>query len=305
MLNKLAAVALSALLLGSVPLSAASATPVSPSDGVAEAYALHLTDAGAPPDPWAIVPPRKPSIDPKVALAEGQEFQRIGDYEKAAARYRSIIELRSDAPQVAEARYYLAVVTYLLKDYAGAAQAFVDFRAHHLGHPQADTALFWLAQSYEKSNRISDAAELYQTYAERHALVADHVGLLRTRLLAELGDPASALKEAEAIAATSPSSKVAQQARWLYPHTLMRKSEFRQAAEAYQKLYISYPDIWTQAQLLHLSAQAWERAGDAARQLQALVALVRDFPRSWYAAVALETLQNYPGVVLTPFQRGR
>lgn len=304
MLNKLPSVALSALLLGSIPLSAASATPVSPSDDVAEAYALHLVDTWAPAAPWTIVPPRKPSIDPKVALAEGQEFQRIGDYEKAAARYRSIIELRSDSPQAPEARYNLAVVTYLQKDYAGAAQAFVDFRAHHLGHPQADTALFWLAQSHAKSNRASEAAALYQDYAGRHPLVADHVGLLRARLLAELGDAATVLKEVEAIAATSPSSKVAQQAKWLYADTLMEKREFRPAAAAYQELYLGAPDIWAQAQLLHLSAQAWERAGDAARQLQALVALVRDFPRSWYAAVALETLQTFPGAAPTPFQRG-
>ncbi|MBI2887122.1 MAG: transglycosylase SLT domain-containing protein [Chloroflexi bacterium] len=249
--------------------------------------------------------PSPAAADPGTLLAEAQALQHAGAYEEAAARYRAVIGGRPDASQAAEARFNLAVVAHLSGDYAAAADAFIAFRARHLGHPLMDVALFWLAASYRRSHRPGEALPLYQEYARRHPEVQDHVLLLHAGLLMERRDYAGALEELAQVAASSPSEDVAWQARRLQAETLLASGDYPGAAVAYGALYREAQTPWVRAELLSQRAEALRLAGRAAEQRQVLAEVVRSYPRTPQAASAVEALLRAGAPAFTPYQEGR
>lgn len=249
--------------------------------------------------------PAGPLVDPQKALDEGEQALLMGDYKTAIAKFFSIVELRSDAPQVAEARFNLAIALFFEGDYQDAAEAFVEFRARHLGHQKSDTALFWLAQSYLKTSRLPEAEDLYRNYAERQPLVADHVGLLRVQTLLQLGKVEQARGLATTIADTTHSPSLSLQARWLAAQALEALNKHQGAAEAYAALIPQATDDASKASLLFLAAESWRLAGQRLKQNEALTTLVQFYPRYSQALQALQTLERADDAALTPHQKGR
>ncbi len=249
--------------------------------------------------------PAGPLIDPQKALDEGEQALQLGDYKTAMAKFYGIVELRSDAPQAAEARFNLAIALFFEGDYQDAAEAFLQFRARHLGHQKSDIALFWLAQSYLKTSLLPEAEELYRIYAERQPLVADHVGLLRVQTLLQLGKVEQARGLAVTIADATQSPSLSLQARWLAAQALVALNKHQDAAVAYAALVPQATDDASKANLLWLAAESWRLAGGRLKQNEALTTLVQFYPRSSYALQALQTLERGDAAVNTPHQKGR
>src|SRR5688572_12307063 len=69
--------------------------------------------------------PTRPVVDPQRALEEGKQALLIGDYPTAIVRFTSILDLRGDAPETADARFYLGETLFLSGDFAGAIDEFL------------------------------------------------------------------------------------------------------------------------------------------------------------------------------------
>ena len=249
--------------------------------------------------------PTGPVVDPGSALEEGKEALIIGDYPTAIVRFTSILDLRGDAAETADARFYLGKTLFLAGDYARATDAFLEFRARHRDHERSDTALFWLAESYRKASRPAEADELYQSYLPRHPQVADYVGLARVRTLMDLGDFEQASSLAATVAETTLSSVLPLQARWLIADALTAQDKHQEAAQAYTALVPQAADEGSKASLLYLAADAWRLAGQTPKQVETLTSIVIQYPRSSSSLPALQTLDQLQPGRFNPYQRGR
>jgi tol-pal system protein YbgF len=107
--------------------------------GRVDALEKAVAAMNAPPPAAEAAPPAEapgpppPGEDPKAAYAHARQLMMDGDYAAASAAFQDYVDHYGDAPNIAEARYWLGETKYAQEDYQGAAVAYLG--ATH-GWPQ-------------------------------------------------------------------------------------------------------------------------------------------------------------------------
>lgn len=117
------------------------------------------------PTSGAEIPTHIPAAD---LFQRGVERRAVGDDSAAADNFRTIVDLYPDAPEVRNARYYLAESYARQGHWGSAVETFRAVAEEPVQDSLTAPAIFWLARSYEEIGDWGSAATTYQQYRTLH-----------------------------------------------------------------------------------------------------------------------------------------
>ncbi len=111
---------------------------------------------------FARLPSPPPSLPAEILLLRAHAFFNLQDYPEAIAAYREWLNVAGGAPQAPAVRFQIGWARYLHKDYLDAVETWNDLARRYPGTPEADEALFWVADTYFQAGENPRAREVYE-----------------------------------------------------------------------------------------------------------------------------------------------
>lgn len=205
---------------------------------VISAPAPDIDSAGVPATAVVTLAPTPESTLPSAVLLQRALAARSnGDDAAVGADLSALLDAHPDAPEVTQARYYLAESFARRGNWASAATLFTPL-ADAAGAFQAP-ALFWLARAHEASGDHAAAATMFGRYSALQTPIAAYAALRQAAQLEAAGDSAAAI-EAYLAAARSEIVRGERAGAFEKAIALMRQSG--RSAEAIQ-LYVDLLDL--------------------------------------------------------------
>ncbi|HYF03105.1 MAG TPA: tetratricopeptide repeat protein, partial [Patescibacteria group bacterium] len=234
----------------------------------------------------------------RTKLLLGAVYNELEDEEKAVRSYTAALQLAEKSADymmplkqryLAEARLKRGIVLAQNKQYRDAISSLRSFMAEHLRDPRQDEAVFWLAESYYRSDLLTNAEESYKNLLKNYPKS-------ERREEAMYGLGWTAFRKREFSKSTQnftdllkafPKSKFA-------PEVLVRKGdghyvlkEYSAAAAAYREAVSRAPKGESSQYAAYQLGQALYRAGNYNEAITAFKNFVRSHPRSELADDAL------------------
>ncbi|HEX2999763.1 MAG TPA: tetratricopeptide repeat protein, partial [Armatimonadota bacterium] len=209
----------------------------------------------------------------------GEQYFARKEYVPAAERYRRADALKPQGELAGKIVMQLGAALYYLQDYPGAAAAFA--RAAALGGKDASEATYWAGASWAKAEKWDQARPLFERYLAlsptgEHAAAAC-LGSARAALAA--GDALQAIASCER-GLQSARGDLAAELQFRLGDALLRQKKAGDAASAYLKVAILYPESSWASDAQYQAGQAFEAAGDRERAISVYRALITKSPQS-------------------------
>ncbi len=244
------------------------------------------------------------TIDLSKELETGHLHRRNGDYSRAIARYKSIIDMRPNSSEAKEAQYWLGR-TYLLDErYELAAQTFHAFLRNYSGDEREDQIAFFLATCERELGHSQKALEYYQTYASKQAIIRDYVNLQMANIYVETQDLAQALQLYESVQGDDIPSWLQMRAMGGAAQSYLALNDYEKALYCYGELLKRASTKADQATFLYRIGAVSEEAKSLAEAKEAFWKIVVAYPSAAEAQAALEALSLIDPAVVNQYQRG-
>lgn len=239
---------------------------------------------------------------PPADLSQGDQFYRNGQYDEAIAVYRSVMA-GGQEPKRQQAQYRLARTYLAAYRYEEAARELESYIAIYPADADTLRAHFLLSQAYIGLQRIEDAEQVFIPYATAGGPAAAYGHLALAQALADSGRPREAAIHLEQALSSELPQNVADDARWSLAQAYAASQQPDLALAQYERLLSETDSAYNRAQALWGIATVSGRLGDQERWYNTLLSVIRDYPRYWVAAAAVDELLTW-GIDVEPFSQG-
>lgn len=263
-------------------------------------------DTGAPvAAPSAQLPPA-PSIPAPVLLQRALAARTAADDEAAAADLSALLQAHPDAPEAAQARYYLAERYAARGRWTSAAELLgVLLAAAPAGDPLRPPALFWLARAHEAAGDHGAAAAAYAEYRALETPIAPYAA-------ARQAAQEQALGRAEGAAASYLAAARSEIVRGERAGAIEKAIALLEGAGRPAEALALYPELLAladepayRARVLASAAALAEAQGQGERARSWRAELLASAPATPQAAAAADLLIAAGGQAVAPSQAAR
>ncbi len=254
--------------------------------------------------PTPTLTPVPPTPVPAVRILDGDRALFDGDWETALAAYQQAWSASEGDLQVSNAAQLgIGRAYFLMGDYATALNTLRDLTTKFPDAPQAADASFYIGEIYMALERYLDAADAYLVYlAMRPGQIDAYLYERRGDALMAAGDYASALREYLA-AYNSPHRAAPLTIEIKLARAYAITGDYPTAILMYQDLYGVAADGYRKAQLDFLLGQAYAASGQVDQAYSAYLDAVLHYPYAYDAYQSLILLVN-DGYPVDEFARG-
>lgn len=125
-------------------------------------------------------------------LARGMERHAVGDFDAAATDFSSLLANYPDAPEMRQARYYLAASYAQRGRWTSTVETLQSLVAEPVEDELTDPALFWMALGYEAAGDWPNAVATYERYRALGAILEPYAAIRQAAQQQALGQLAEA-----------------------------------------------------------------------------------------------------------------
>jgi soluble lytic murein transglycosylase len=259
-----------------------------------------------PPTPTATpapTPTPAPTLVPAARVEAGDRALFIGDYAAALAAYSAALSASSD-PEIQAAGLVGQGRIYLLT--GRIPEALDALRAAAVGYPNtahAAAANYFLAQVYTGLDRFGEAAQAYEIYRTLRPGVLDaYISERRGDVLLAAGDRSGALAE-YLLALQAPRLLEDFSLEFKLAQAYTATGDYATALVMYGDIYNRTNSDYERAQADYLKGQILLAQGQPEAAYAAYLDAVNNYPKSYYAYLALVALIE-AGYPVDELQRG-
>ena len=203
-------------------------------------------------------------------------------YKEAAVRYKALVETRADSPDVPAARFRIAWIQYLEKDYDGALAALAGIDAKKVDPAVAAEAEYLRGNCLLERKDHAKAAEAFGKYlaAKEAKRYRDDALLKWATALDRAGRRAEALAKLSQFPAEFPDSPLRPEAEYQLADALVAEKKPDAAAAHYRAIADKFPDHRLAPYALYALGACLTEAGKADEAVAALGRLAGKYPQS-------------------------
>ena len=259
------------------------------------------------PTPAPPTPTLTPTPLPSAAelLAQAKRAQHNGHLDTASTLYRALLAQRGEAPEVTTARLELAKLLLQQRDYQQASKLLEELAEPQVSAYPAQT-LFLLGEAYRFQGQWEQALEYYHRYAQATPTgIGSYLNLPLAECYLQLGEEEKAMALYEE-AANDEDFLLPQRAA-----AMEKLAQLEVVRENYPQAVLWYDRILSlaqipayQAKLHYLAAQAYTAWGKQELAQARLLSLIRKYPATSHAYLALRELSEENQREVSHYQRG-
>ncbi len=247
-----------------------------------------------------------PAIPAPVMLQRALAARAAADDEAAAADLSALLQTHPDAPEAAQARYYLAERYAARGNWSSAAELMRAFLAQApADDPLRAPALFWLARAQESAGEHAAAVASYAEYRALATPIAPYAAARQAAQEQALGQPEAA---AASYLAAARSPIVRGERAGSYEKAIAQLQASGMPADAlllYDELLELADEPPYRARILSEAAALAEAQGQPERARAWRIALVEEASATPEAAAAVDALLAAPDGALAPAAAAR
>ncbi len=261
------------------------------------AYTPEAPDTPPPP------PSPTPTPVPAARIVNADHALFNGDWEGALQTYRAALE-SAETPEVrAAALLGVARSLYLLRQYPEALDTLRQVAQAYPDSPQAETAVFYLARTYQALGRYPEAAQAYADYAQNPAAaIQSYLYEWSGDAWMQAGEYAAAVQAYwQALQAPRAGSRERERLKLAAAYT--QNAQYADALTLYDQIFAQTGNDYTKAQTLFLSGSIYRTLGNSEEAFSRYLRAVNEYPRAYDAYSALVELVN-AGRPVDELQRG-
>lgn len=267
--------------------------------------------AGSPLSRWAKKSEQHlggtPTLTSSQHIQRGHIYYRKNRNEKSEADFAAALQDGSELAPAArcDASYHRANSVYKQRDRTRAAPLFL------LALKDCDRginddlyvkAAYQAGRSFATLGETSKALTHYALIEAKHPThsYADDARLLQAETYEKLGDDKKVQELLASMATAYPDGDMGTEALWRLAWRAYKANDFEEATKWLQKQIDATPidnRFWAEGQALYWMARAQGKRGNSAESLAAYRQVIRDYPLSYYALLALNRLrESHPTV---------
>ncbi len=261
--------------------------------------------AGAPLSRWARKAEQHLGGTPRLSSTEhiqrGHIYYRNNRNEKSEADFAAALTENSlDAESRCDASYHRANSVYKQRDRTRAAPLFLQALKACDGGINDDLyvkAAYQAGRAFATLGETSKALKHYALIEAKHPThtYADDARLLQAETYEKIGEDKKVRELLASMATAYPDGDMGTEALWRLAWRAYKANDFEEATKWLQKQIDATPidrRFWAEGQALYWMARAQGKRGNSDESLAAYRQVIRDYPLSYYALLALNRLRE-------------